>query len=131
MKCKQPVCPQFCINDEAIENVSEWLHLGNLISVALNDSAAVSARRINFIGQANDVLGFFAKLDPIIKMTCFLNIVRVFMVRLCGTFNVLKYLIYAQHGDQHYDAFGIYLLIVTNYLFLLSLAEGLYSMNFV
>jgi Reverse transcriptase (RNA-dependent DNA polymerase) len=61
------VHPKFYINGELIETVDKWPHLGNVISVNQDDATAISVRRVKFIGQANDVLGFFGNLDAIVK----------------------------------------------------------------
>ena len=61
------VYPRFYINDNPIEYVNESLHLGNIIDVNQSDSACIINRRNRSIGQINDVLCFFSKLDSFVK----------------------------------------------------------------
>ena len=56
-----------CFNDNSIEYVNESLHLGNIIDVNQSDSACIINRRNRSIGQINDVLCFFSKLDSFVK----------------------------------------------------------------
>src|SRR5258706_30423 len=67
--CRYTVCrPVFYIGKERIENVSSWPHLGNILSETQNDEQSIIWRKNIFIGQANDVLCFFKKLKPSIKI---------------------------------------------------------------
>ena len=61
------VYPRFYINDNPIEYVNESLHLGNIIDVNQSDSACIINRRNRSIGQINDMLCFFSKLDSFVK----------------------------------------------------------------
>jgi hypothetical protein len=61
------VNPIFYINDSRIEYVKEWQHLGTIIETNQSDSACIINRRNRAIGQINDVLCFFGKLDSIAK----------------------------------------------------------------
>jgi hypothetical protein len=65
----KPVCvhPILYINDSPIEYVNEWRHLGNIIDISQSDSSCIINRRNISIGQINEVLCFFAKLDSIAK----------------------------------------------------------------
>jgi len=60
-------CPTFFINDNAIEYVDKWPHLGNILDVNQSDSTSIVNRRNQMVGQINDVLCFFGKLDSIVK----------------------------------------------------------------
>ena len=46
---------------------SSWPHLGNIISETQDDYNCIAARRIQLIGQVNNVLSTFGKLNPITK----------------------------------------------------------------
>lgn len=59
--------PQFHIADKMIEYVKSWPHLGNVISDQQSDSECIQRRRIQLIGQINDVLCVFRKLDSVVK----------------------------------------------------------------
>lgn len=61
------VYPTFYINGSLIDYVNEWMHLGNIIDVNQSDSACIINRRNRLIGQINDVLCFFSKLDSYTK----------------------------------------------------------------
>lgn len=62
------VRPDLYIDNRLIEYVSEWPHLGNIISVTQTDSACILHRRNQFIGQINDVLCIFNKVNVVLKL---------------------------------------------------------------
>ena len=59
--------PGFHINGSFIEYVKSWPHLGNIISEDQSDSLSISSRRDQLIGEINNVLCTFGKLDPLVK----------------------------------------------------------------
>jgi len=61
------VYTRFYINGSLIDYVNEWMHLGNILDVNQSDSACITHRRTRLIGQINDVLCFFSKLDSFTK----------------------------------------------------------------
>lgn len=62
-----PLRPSFYINDNVIEYVDSWPHLGNILNVNQSDAACILNRRNIMVGQINDVICYFGKLDPIVK----------------------------------------------------------------
>ena len=58
--------PLFYI-DNVIEYVESWPHLGNILNVNQSDAACILNRRNIMVGQINDVICYFGKLDPIAK----------------------------------------------------------------
>ena len=69
MRCRIQMCqpPKFYLGDDEIEVVEKWPHLGNLLHVSEESTSAIYSSRLKFIGQANDVLGFFGNLDAVVK----------------------------------------------------------------
>ena len=65
------VSPTFTIGGSGIENVDQWPHLGHIISTNFNDQADILHRRNCFIGQVNNVLCTFGKLDSYIMNRLF------------------------------------------------------------
>ena len=59
--------PTFSIAGKVIEYTSSWPHLGNIISETEDDHNCIVARRIQLIGQVNNVLSTFGKLNPYTK----------------------------------------------------------------
>ena len=51
----------------AIEVVTSWPHLGHIISDDCDDKLDILSRRCSFIGQANNLLCVFGKLDCSVK----------------------------------------------------------------
>jgi len=47
------------------------VHLGHVISAKLNDCKDIDNRRCNFIGQTNNILCYFGKLDSVTKHKLF------------------------------------------------------------
>ena len=60
--------PDFTICGQAIEYVEEWPHLGHIISVHCEDEHDIINRRNRMCGQINNVLCFFDKRDPFVKI---------------------------------------------------------------
>ena len=54
----------FYVGNNPIENVDSFTHLGHVITDQLID---ILKRRIDFVGQANNVLCFFNKLTSSVK----------------------------------------------------------------
>jgi len=61
----------FKIGDKIIENVDKYSHLGHLITTRFDDDDDILFRRNCFIGQANNVLCYFNRLNTIVKMKLF------------------------------------------------------------
>lgn len=53
----------FFISGKLIDYTSSWPHLGNIISETEDDYNCIAARRIQLIGQVNNVLSTFGKLN--------------------------------------------------------------------
>jgi hypothetical protein len=62
-----PVRPTFFISGKAIEYTSSWPHLGNIIDDSEDDYKCIAAMRFKLIGQVNNVLSTFGKLDSVTK----------------------------------------------------------------
>ena len=58
---------QFLISGKPVEYVQRWPHLGNIIGEEFTYSECVEKRR-DVLGQVNDVLSIFRKLDPTVKI---------------------------------------------------------------
>jgi hypothetical protein len=63
----------FTINDSNIEFVDNYKHLGHVISSEQTDDTDISEKRAVFIGQANNVLCYFAKLSAKVKYQLFIS----------------------------------------------------------
>jgi len=48
--------PIFCIGDQAVKYVSQWLHLGHIVSDGCDDKVDIVNRRDILCGQINNVL---------------------------------------------------------------------------
>ena len=59
--------PVFYVDGKAIEYVHQWPHLGNILDDLQDDSACISFRRNKLIGQANDVICYFGKLNEFVQ----------------------------------------------------------------
>ena len=60
--------PQFGIGGNTIDYVCNWSHLGNILNEGQDDSSAILFRRATLIGQVNNMLGYFGKLESRVKM---------------------------------------------------------------
>jgi hypothetical protein len=63
----------FFIGGKPIENVSQYSHLDHIINSTLSFSDDITNRRNFFVGQANNVMCFFNKLDLTVKRRLFLS----------------------------------------------------------
>ena len=61
----------FYIGGKPIEFVESFTHLGHLITNRMDDSADILERRSNFIGQTNNMLCHFGKLNPYVRNRLF------------------------------------------------------------
>ena len=61
----------FTINNYDIEFVDSYKHLGHVISNTFSDDVDIGEKRSTFIGQANNVLCYFAKLSSNVKWRLF------------------------------------------------------------
>lgn len=61
----------FYIGGNIIENVNQYTHLGHIVTSTLSDIDDITHRRNCFVGQTNNVLCFFNKLDMIVKLKLF------------------------------------------------------------
>jgi hypothetical protein len=61
----------FSIGGKPIENVTSYPHLGHIINSKFSDNDDILHRRNNFIGQTNNILCFFNKLDLFVKIKLF------------------------------------------------------------
>jgi hypothetical protein len=60
--------PIFFIGGKNIEYVDQWPHLGHIIASDFDDSYDIMDRRNGLSRQINNVLCFFAKRDPFVKL---------------------------------------------------------------
>jgi len=63
--------PQFSVGGEVINQVSEFTHLGHIISDKLDDKGEISGKRNNLCGKINNVLCYFRSQHPLIKLKLF------------------------------------------------------------
>ena len=61
----------FYVGDKPIEFVDSLSHLGHLITNKLTDSADILKQRSDFIGQVNNMLCYFCKLNSCVKNRLF------------------------------------------------------------
>ena len=61
----------FFIGNRRIENVDSFSHLGHIITSSMDDTDDIQQRRNSFIGQTNNVLCFFNKLNTSVKLQLF------------------------------------------------------------
>jgi hypothetical protein len=62
---------RFTINNQPIENVESFKHLGHVISSQMEDAADITNRRNDFVGQVNNLLCYFRKLTSHVKYRLF------------------------------------------------------------
>ena len=74
----------FHVGGKIIEVVNEWPHLGHIISTTLLDGADITSRKNKLIGQINNVLCYFGKLDSVIKVKLLKSYWSIFMGVSCG-----------------------------------------------
>ena len=82
----------FSISGNVIENVESWPHLGHVITDNASDKLDVLSRRGSFIGQVNNVICWFSKLDccmktRLLKAYCFsfygCELYEIYQVCMC------------------------------------------------
>jgi len=61
----------FSIGSRPMEFVNSYLHLGHLISYKLEDDDDIARSQGQFIGQVNNVLAYFCKLDFFVRYRLF------------------------------------------------------------
>ena len=61
----------FYVGNNPIDYVDSFEHLGHVITNQLSDNADILKRRNDFVGQVNNVLCFFNKLNPGVKYKLF------------------------------------------------------------
>ena len=61
----------FSINNQQIDNVESFKHLGHVISAQMEDASDIICRRNDFIGQVNNLLCYFRKLTSCVKYRLF------------------------------------------------------------
>jgi len=59
--------PQFQLDDKPLTFVSEYTHLGHIITANLSDTSDIMLRKNSFYGKVNNVLCYFATCSPDIK----------------------------------------------------------------
>jgi len=62
---------EFVVNNTPIEFVDSFVHLGHVLTSHLDDGLDIANRRSSFIGQVNNMLCFFRKLQPYVKFKLF------------------------------------------------------------
>jgi hypothetical protein len=69
--------------------VKSYSHLGHIININLLDDDDILSRRFSFIGQVNNVLCYFRKLDSFAKYKLFNSYcTSFFSVASCGLFQM-------------------------------------------
>jgi len=61
----------FLIGNKRIDNVDSFSHIGHVITSSLDDVDDIQQRRNSFVGQTNNVLCFFNKLNTAVKLQLF------------------------------------------------------------
>ena len=61
----------FSVSGTTVVNADSYVHLGHVINCHLNDKEDVTHRRNCFIGQSNNVLCYFNKLDLSVRVKLF------------------------------------------------------------
>ena len=62
---------RFVIGGNLIENVKQYTHLGHIICSSFLDSEDIMYRRNSLVGQTNNFLCFFSKLDSTVRLKLF------------------------------------------------------------
>ena len=60
-----------CINGRKIDLVKSYKHLGHVINSTFNDREDIADKRGAFVGQGNNVICYFHKLDSNIRQQLF------------------------------------------------------------
>ena len=61
----------FLIDNNPIERVNTFFHLGHLITSSLYDDEDIVRRRGDFIGQVNNVICYFLELNSFVRNNLF------------------------------------------------------------
>jgi len=61
----------FFVGNKMIDNIDRFSHVGHIITSFLLDGDDIVQRRNTFVGQTNNVLCFFNKLNNMIKLKLF------------------------------------------------------------
>ena len=61
----------YYVGNNPIEHVDSFAHLGHIITNQLTDDADILNRRNDFVGQSNNVLCFFSKLNSFVQNKLF------------------------------------------------------------
>jgi len=61
----------FVVGGTSIENVSKYSHLGHIVTSSFSDDDDINNRRNCFVGQVNNVICFFGKLDLTSRLKLF------------------------------------------------------------
>ena len=67
-KMPDRVYPTFYINNAPVERVKSWPHLGNILHEDQDEAVNINHRCSKMIGDINDVLCTFGKLDCVVKV---------------------------------------------------------------
>jgi len=60
--------PEFYIGNQCIALDSEYVHLGHIVSASLDDKNEILSKWNSLCGKINNVLCYFWKRDPIVKL---------------------------------------------------------------
>ena len=82
--------PPFVMAGKLIDYTSSLPHLRNIISETEDDHNCIAARCIQLIGQVNNVLSTFGKLDPTAKNNLLHKLCLVYMALLHGICHTQK-----------------------------------------
>ena len=63
----------FYVGNKPIEYVTSYSHLGHIITSLMDDDADLVKRRSDFVGQVNNVLCYFGKVNSLVKNRLFHN----------------------------------------------------------
>ena len=61
----------FFLNNQAIEFVKSFVHLGHIITSSSDDEEDIRKRRNDFVGQVNSMISYFSNLDSFIRYKLF------------------------------------------------------------
>jgi hypothetical protein len=61
----------FFLNNQVIEFVKSFVHLGHIITSSSDDEEDISKRRNDFVGQVNNMISYFNNLDSFIRYKLF------------------------------------------------------------
>ena len=93
--------PVFYIGGKAIDYVKSWPHLGHVLNGNNDDSDDIINRRNILIGQINNVLCYFGKLDATVKCKLLYSYCSGFTAVSCGGLNRRSCNQWEPPGDEH------------------------------